>query len=120
MQRAIPILAAVISMNALDAHAHTPLEGSSPANGTAVHEPVTEIVLEFGEGVRLTAVALADEAGTRKTLAAPPADVAARFVIDVRADLEPGDYTISWRGVGADTHIVSGEIQFTFTAAGPN
>lgn len=117
MQRVIVLLAAVISVVSLDAAAHTGLAAATPADGTTVRAPVSEIVLEFTEGVRLTAVALSDAAGGRKALAGTPADVAARFVIDVREELAPGDYTIRWRCIGADTHIVSGEIAFTVTAA---
>ncbi len=30
--------------------------------------------------------------------------------------LDPGEYVVSWRAVGADTHVVTGEIRFTVSA----
>jgi len=99
------------------ANAHTPLADSVPANGAEVPPPVTELVLEFRDDVRLTAVTLADSGGAKKTLAAIPTTVAPKFNIAVRDELAPGDYVVTWRAVGGDTHIVSGELRFKVTAA---
>jgi copper resistance protein C len=99
------------------ARAHTPLASSAPAAGSAVAAPVKELVLEFGDDVRLTAVTLADSAGSMKTLADVPTAVAAKFSLAVRDELAPGDYVVTWRAVGADSHIVSGEVRFSVTAA---
>jgi methionine-rich copper-binding protein CopC len=98
------------------AHAHTPLASSVPAEKSAVPAPVEQLELAFGGDVRLTAVALADAAGERKAVGDIPAAVAARFVVPIRDDLAPGDYVATWRAVGADTHVISGEIHFTVTA----
>ena len=93
--------------------AHTELLGSEPSAGGLVQVPVAEIVLTFSGEVRLTAVRLADASGAEKTLGALPKDVAARFVISVDEALDVGNYTIAWRAVGGDTHVVSGEIPFS-------
>jgi len=45
-----------------------------------------------------------------------PSETGKRFVVGV-SDLSPGDYVVSWRAVGADTHIVSGEFRFTIEDA---
>ena len=95
------------------ATAHTGLAGSEPAAGASVVGPVTEIVLTFADEVRLTAVALADAGGTAKALGPLPKDAAAHFVIAVEEPLAPGQYEITWRAVGADTHVVSGKIAFS-------
>jgi len=102
---------------ALAAHAHTPLTSSQPAAGGTVAAPVKEIVLEFGGDVRLTALALADASGKQKKLADIPTEIAKKFTLAVREDLAPGDYVATWRAVGADTHVVTGEIKFSVAAA---
>ena len=101
---------------ATDAAAHTKLASSVPAEGVVAPAPVKEIVLEFAGDVRLTAVALNDAAGQKKAIADVPTNVAAKFSVAVRDELAPGAYVVTWRAVGADTHVVSGEIHFTVAA----
>jgi methionine-rich copper-binding protein CopC len=98
--------------------AHTGLASSEPAAGTTVAPPVAEIVLVFSDEVRLTAVALIDGSGAEKTLSDIKKDTVAKFVMSVEEPLTPGEYKITWRAVGADTHVVSGEIQFS-VSSGP-
>ena len=102
---------------ALTAHAHTPLTSSQPAAGSTVAAPVKEIVLEFGGDVRLTALALADASGKQKKVADIPTEIAKKFTLAVHDELAPGDYVATWRAVGADTHVVTGEIKFSVAAA---
>jgi methionine-rich copper-binding protein CopC len=99
------------------AAAHTGLASSEPAADESVAGPVSEIVLTFSGEVRLTAVALTDSSDAAKTLGALPKDTAERFAIPVEESLAPGAYTITWRAVGADTHVVSGEISFSVGSA---
>jgi copper resistance protein C len=98
------------------AAAHTALTTSVPAAGGEVQAPVAEIALEFNGAVRLTAVIVTDADGTRHAVAAAPLDQAARFMLEVPEPLPAGRYVLSWRAVGADTHIVSGDIPFTVAA----
>ena len=102
---------------ALAAHAHTPLVSSTPANEASVPVPVKEIALQFGGDVRLTALALADAAGVKKDVGDVPTALAAKFTVAIRDELAPGAYVATWRAVGADTHVISGEIRFTVTAS---
>lgn len=102
---------------ALPVYAHTPLTSSVPAAGSTVAPPVKEIVLEFGGDVRLTALALADAAGKPQKVADVPTEIAKKFTLAIRDELAPGDYVATWRAVGADTHVVSGEIKFSVAAA---
>jgi copper resistance protein C len=101
------------------AAAHTPLTSSVPAAKTAVRAPVTEIALEFGGDVRLTAVVLTDGQGATKKLGAVPTAIGSKFRLPVQDDLKPGEYTVTWRAVGADTHVISGDFRFTVAAATP-
>jgi methionine-rich copper-binding protein CopC len=99
------------------ASAHTKLASSEPPAAASVSGPLGEIVLVFEGEVRLTVVALTDAGGAEKKVAEVPSDVAERFAIAVEEPLAPGEYVIRWRAVGADTHVVSGEIPFTVLPA---
>lgn len=97
--------------------AHTKLAGSVPAAGATLAGPIREITLEFADAVRLTAVTLTDAGGDEKVLGTVPAEIAAKFVIAVSEPLASGAYVITWRAVGADTHVVTGEIPFSLAQA---
>ena len=118
MQRLLAIFAATMLFSAV-AEAHTPLVASVPAAKATVSGPVKEIVLEFGGDVRLTAVVLTDAQGAMKKVAAAPAAVAKKFTLAIEEDLRPGAYTVTWRAVGSDTHVASGDFRFTVAAATP-
>ncbi len=113
------LLAALLVAFAAVAAAHTPLTASVPAPKATVSAPVKEIVLEFGGDVRLTAVVLTDAQGGNRKVAAVPAAIAKKFTLAVEEDLKAGVYTVNWRAVGADTHVVSGDFRFTVAAATP-
>jgi methionine-rich copper-binding protein CopC len=114
MNRSIAALLGVAL--ALAAHAHTKLQTSAPAADVSVAAPQA-VELTFAGDVRLTSVSLTDAAGAAKHLDAVPADVASTFSLNVHEPLSPGKYTVVWRAVGGDTHIVSGEFGFTVVAA---
>ena len=111
------LLLAVLAFSALSlAYAHTKLATSTPAAGASVSAP-KELVLEFGGDVRLTALSLTAASGTEVKLDPLPTAVGRKFVLAVLEPLTPGEYVATWRAVGGDTHIVSGEIRFTVAAA---
>ena len=97
------------------AGAHTTLTTSVPASAARVAAP-QEVVLEFAGEVRLTALALSSAGGNARSMDAVPREAGTRFVVAVRDSLVPGEYTIDWRAVSADTHILTGEIPFTVLA----
>jgi methionine-rich copper-binding protein CopC len=107
---AVPL--AVSFLVLAEALAHSKLDSSNPGANAAVDADFDEVVLEFNDPVRLTLVNLRDAAGTRRELAAIPSETQARFVVAIREPLNAGAYVIEWRAIGADTHIVSGEIPF--------
>jgi len=109
--------AVMLASLTMQAFAHTPLQSSMPADRTTVTAPVREIVLEFGSDVRLTAIVLVDSHGQSKKVAEAPIEIASKFALAVREELTPEDFVASWRAVGADTHVVSGEIKFTVEPA---
>ncbi len=116
MRKVILVLLGIVGLFALPAQAHTYLSESIPADEAVVNVAPAEIVLGFSEAVRLTAVSIRDGDGAEQALEPLPSETGERFVVGV-SDLSPGDYVVSWRAVGADTHIVSGEFRFTIEDA---
>jgi methionine-rich copper-binding protein CopC len=110
----IVLLAGLVMM--ASASAHTALSASTPESGAKVAAPVTEIVLEFSGEVRLTAMILSDAAGADIEITSLPKEAAARFVVALAEPLDAGAYRVTWRAVGEDTHIVSGEVPFSVAA----
>lgn len=101
---------------AVAAHAHTPLKASAPAAESSVPAPQA-LELTFDGDVRLTSVSLAGSNGAAKHLDAVPTAVASTFSLSIHEPLAPGAYKVTWRAVGGDTHIISGEFGFTVVAA---
>lgn len=110
MKYGLLVLAVVASELAL---AHTELSLSVPAKGVAVAGPVAELKLEFAGDVRLTAVSVHDAMGHELPVQAPPTEVGSKFALALPEPLAEGKYIVTWRAVGADTHIVSGDFQFS-------
>jgi hypothetical protein len=117
MYARVTLAASLLMLVTAAAFAHTGLRSSTPAAGATLEGPIDAIVLEFAEPVRLTAITLTDAAGREQPLGARAEAAAAAFTLATGAPLPPGAYVIAWRAVGADTHVVSGEIPFTITAA---
>ncbi len=115
MRKVMLVLSGIVGLYALQAQAHTYLSESIPADEAVVAAAPGEIVLGFSEAVRLTAVSIREDGSAEQALELP-GEPGERFVVGV-SDLSPGDYIVSWRAVGADTHIVSGEFRFTVADA---
>ncbi|HSG65475.1 MAG TPA: copper resistance CopC family protein [Gammaproteobacteria bacterium] len=97
------------------AFAHTQLSSSAPADGATLTTAPESINLAFSTDVRLTALSLVDAAGASYELGALPTATQRAFSI-TPARLPAGSYSIGWRAVGADTHVISGEIHFSIAA----
>ena len=112
MKRVMLILLGIVGLAALQVQAHTYLSVSVPADDTVVTVAPEEIVLGFSEAVRLTAVSIREDGGAEQALEEFANESGERFIVGL-SELPPGDYIVSWRAVGADTHIVSGDFRFT-------
>lgn len=98
---------------------HFALVRSSPEAGATVAS-LEEVRLWFSQVPQESSVAvrLIDAAGeTVETgeLTSDPDDGKVVFVT-VDADLAAGGYTVAWRGIGDDGHVVRGDFAFTVTA----
>ncbi|MGB6452299.1 MAG: copper resistance CopC family protein [Steroidobacteraceae bacterium] len=108
-------LALLASMTVAQAHAH--LRASNPASGSEVTAPPSQVVLRFSEAARLTAAWIARNDAARQSLRPLPSTTAVEAILPMPA-LVPGRYVVSWRAMGADGHIVPGQIEFTVRAPG--
>lgn len=109
------ILLAVAASGAQSALAHTELSESVPADQAVLETAPEEITLRFSEPVRLTALSVQRDGGDKRSLGPLPPDAAERFVL-AAPDLVDGSYTVSWRALSADTHVMTGEFVFAIGA----
>lgn len=98
---------------------HFGLASSIPADKAEVHA-VDQIRLTFtqepAEGS--LSVRLLNAAGEPVQTSAPVKDSedAKSFTVKPSSAPAPGSYTVSWRGMGADGHVVRGDFSFTVMA----
>jgi hypothetical protein len=113
MKRLLSVLAVVLSLSFSAAQAHTHLESSMPADGAVLTSAPKEVMLHFSEATRLTALTIQKDGDKdAKSIATLPKDptAAATVPLDV---LGPGKYTVSWRALGDDSHVMNGKLSFT-------
>lgn len=112
-------LAAIIGVgSALPASAHDVLTGSNPADGSTVSTAPAAITLTFDQPVQnyQPVLTVTGPNGNRFSSGAPT--VAGDVVsIAMTGDGPAGNYSAAWRVVSADGHPVSGQINYTLTAA---
>lgn len=96
---------------ATPALAHAQLVSSQPAAKAKVKSP-QQIKLTFSETLEpaFSGATLADAAGRNLPV---PAAVGASAITLLPMALKPGGYTVTWHGVGHDTHRMSGSFGFT-------
>lgn len=102
----------------VDAQAHTKLLESTPADHAQITASPKELMLHFSEVARITSLSLQKADGRPQQLGPLPQEGAAQ----VRVALPPlpaGTYSVIWRAMGKDNHIVSGKIEFTVQSAKP-
>ena len=95
------------------AHAHTPLKASIPEDGAVISigDLPAELELRFGGTLRLVTVMLSRHDGERGALVTSRTPAVTHEV--PLPELVPGEYTVQWRGVAADGHVMSGTLRFT-------
>jgi methionine-rich copper-binding protein CopC len=99
------------------AHAHTHLEGAVPADRSTIASSPPSISLTFSEPTRVTALTLQKGNETSEQKLGPLPGTAEKQLSVQPPKLEPGAYTVKWRAVGEDSHVMSGVLRFTVSAA---
>src|SRR5262245_58761125 len=103
--------AALIALASV-AQAHTHLKEAMPAEGSTVKGSPDHIMLTFSEAAKLTALTIQKDGGEEQKLTPLPA-TASDHVMVPAPKLAPGKYTVSYRVVSDDNHIMSGKLHFT-------
>ncbi len=93
------------------AEAHTHVEQTMPAEGSTV-QPPQHLMFNFSEAARLTSLSIQREGEAARKLEPLP-NAAAAHVMVAAPPLASGRYTVTWRAMGKDEHIVSGSLHFT-------
>ncbi len=98
---------------------HFALSNSSPEADTSVDSPA-EVRLWFTEepeeGTVSIRVVGAEEAGVHVDDVMQDPDEPRSFAVELHGTLTPGTYTVSWRGMGGDGHVVRETFDFTVVA----
>ena len=95
------------------AQAHTHLESATPADNAVLASAPTKVTLRFSEPTRLTALTIQREGEKApERIEGLPMEPST----ELSAPLSPlgaGKYTLDWRALGADNHVMSGKLRFT-------
>jgi copper transport protein len=114
--RASALLLAMFASASTVAFAHAYIVDSRPAMNEGNVSPNGAISVSFDEPIDLVdanSLTVSDATGVRvdrRDAAIDPND-ATRVVVHVPRDLRPGVYTVRWRVISADTHVVHGTYQ---------
>lgn len=111
-----PALLASALLSPFSAWAHAILVKSQPAKDETVTEAPKQVDLWFNDAVRseYKALAVIDESGKRVDNHDVEQSLTDGSHIHASvSNLAPGTYTVRYRVVSEDTHIVTGKFQFT-------
>ena len=97
---------------AVTASAHAHLQKSSPADNSVISTPPPDLVLNFSEAARLTALSIQKDNEPQQKLK-PPSAAAAQQISVPLPQLTPGTYSVSWHVLSDDGHVMSGTLHFT-------
>lgn len=94
------------------AYAHSTKQKTTPADGSVLSAPPSSIGMTFHMPMRVTMIKVTDSDGdehevTRTDNMAPLTDFDAS-----PESLEPGEYTVEWRGLAEDGHAMEGSFSF--------
>jgi methionine-rich copper-binding protein CopC len=96
-------------------HAHAHLLQTTPADGSVLTQAPTAFALKFNEAATLTALTIQKGSQAAQKIDGLPNKPAAQFSIPAPR-LDAGDYTLSFRVLSDDNHVVSGTVRFKVNA----
>jgi len=105
-------LIAAMTLWASVADAHSPLQGTVPADGASVAAMPDALTMQFRGKIRLTKVTLAFDDGAPQDLdLGDQTNFATDYAIKL-PDAGQGPYVVEWRGLGDDGHAQTGMFVF--------
>lgn len=93
--------------------AHAQQEGTYPEDGASVEGAPEQIAVWFDHGMRITFFEVRGPRGVIELSERPGRHVVDRFEARPVTTLEPGEYTVKWRGLAEDGHSMFDEFYFT-------
>jgi methionine-rich copper-binding protein CopC len=116
VRRLLAVLAAivVVLLPAAPAWAHNQLIGTAPAADATLAEPPTSVTLTFVQPLnpKFTTIVVSDAARRREPAGAPAID-GGKGTVTLTEPLANGGYTVAYRIVSVDGHVVQGSYDFT-------
>ncbi len=94
------------------AYAHTHLVSSVPAEGATLASSPPALVLRFSEEARIATATIQRAQEPGQLLRDQPATAAQSSTLPL-PPLAVGAYTVRWRVLGRDSHVMSGELHFS-------
>lgn len=107
------LCAGVIAIWATSALAHSPLDGTIPANEAILSEMPAEVLMNFKGNIRLTRVTLTHAGSSVTTMDLSEQKTFTQEYTLPMQDMGLGTYVVEWRGLGADGHALNGAFSFT-------
>lgn len=95
--------------------AHAFLESSTPAEGSTLQTPPTELRLSFTEPIEVafSRVTVTGPSGQNVAQPITQTGIARSITVPLSGNLMPGEYTVDWQVLSIDTHTTNGRFQFT-------
>jgi len=109
----LTVLALQLLLSMQHLHAHAQPEGSVPAHGSIINNSPNKIAVWFDHPMRITLFEVSSAQGVVQLRQTPGREELIRFETSPVEQLSPGKYTVRWRGIAADGHIMADEIYFT-------
>jgi len=111
VKRICSLILVIIALLPRLAAAHAHLVEAVPANDSVLAQPPPSFMLLFNEAARLTALSLQQDDAPPRRIGGLQDTPSARWVI-AAPPLAPGSYTLSYRVLSDDGHIMAGSIKF--------
>lgn len=111
---ALAALLAALVVTAPPASAHARLEASSPKDGSTLTATPPEIMLRFNEEVQDGLNQVSVKSGSTDVTDGDLEIDGNTVYQPIKARLDAGDYTVSYKVVSADGHPISGTLNFTY------
>ena len=102
-----------IAIWATSALAHSPLDGTIPANEAILSEMPAEVLMDFKGDIRLTRVTLTHASSSVISMDLSEQKIFSQEFTLPMQDMGLGTYVVEWRGLGADGHALNGTFSFT-------
>lgn len=88
------------------------MDATTPADGTVLAVPPTEIALNFSDKLRLTKVEASHSSGDTQSIDLDDHKAFSNTFTLPMAPMGAGIYEVEWRGLGVDGHAMRGSFSF--------